>query len=159
VLNTGIGCIYSGAGAIDVAYRRDAAPANVPLQVFLPAWTRNLMRADLTAQEPGDAVLGISDAELSRYLSARGLAVTWTLDGETGQAFGTQASGLLVDFPAAVVAYVFPSGAFVFADGGTLDLDVVRDSALNAANDFETLFEQWEMVVRRVTVQVLARVS
>ena len=79
VLNAGIGCIYSGAGAIDVAYRRDAAPANVPLQVFLPAWTRNLMRADLTAQEPGDAVLGISDAELSRYLSARGLAVTWTL--------------------------------------------------------------------------------
>jgi hypothetical protein len=123
---------------------------DAPLQVFLPAWTRNLLRADLTAQEPVDSTLGVTDAELSRYLSVRGLAVTYALDGEAGQGFSAQnPEAWLADWPGNVVAYMFPAGAFVFGDGGTLDLGIVRDSALNAANDFEVFFESWEMALRR----------
>ncbi len=108
------------------------------------------MRADLTAQMPGDAVLGVTDAELSRYLSARGLAVTWTLDGEAGQRFADQAADAgLADFPTHVVAYVFPAGAFTFLDGGVLDLGIVRDSVLNAANDHMVFSESFEAVARR----------
>ncbi len=59
--------------AAAIRNRGRMAPGS-PLQVLLPSWTRSLLRADLTAQMPGDAILGVTDAELSRYLSARGLA-------------------------------------------------------------------------------------
>jgi hypothetical protein len=135
--------------AAAIRNRGRMAPGS-PLQVFLPSWTRSLMRADLTAQMPGDAILGVTDAELSRYLSARGLAVTWTLDGEAGQRFGDQAADAgLVDFPTHVVAYVFPAGAFVFADGGVLDLGIVRDSVLNSGNDHMVFSESFEAVLHR----------
>ncbi len=129
---------------------RGRMPADAPLQCFLPAWTRNLLRADLTAQEPGDAVLGVSDGEISRYLAMRRLAVTFTLDGEAGQAFGAQTpGGALADFPASVVCYLFAAGSFAFADGGMLDLGIVRDSVLNAANDCVVFSETFEAVLHR----------
>lgn len=160
-LSTAVNVAASNLGAtrqlLPVLERAAAAIRNrgrmaigAPLQVFLPAWTRSLLRADLTAQMPGDAILGVTDAELSRYLSARGLAVTWTLDGEAGQRFGDQtADAGLAEFPTHVIAYVFPAGAFVFADGGVLDLGIVRDSVLNAANDHMVFSESFEAVLHR----------
>ncbi|MGY1712604.1 hypothetical protein ACI8AC_24150 [Geodermatophilus sp. SYSU D00758] len=74
----------------------------------------------------------------------------WTLDGEAGQAFGAQtAGGALASFPANVVAYVFPAGAFAFMDGGVLALGIVRDSVLNAANDHMVFSESFEAVLHR----------
>jgi hypothetical protein len=142
---------------------RSRMAADAPLQVFLPAWTRNLMRADLAMQEPGDSTLGVTDQELSRYLAAQKLAVTWALDGESGTGFPTQsADSELAAWPGNVIAYMFPPGGMVFADGGTLDLGIVRDSTLNAANDYEVFFEAWEMGLHRageslrLTIPVLA---
>jgi hypothetical protein len=35
----------------------------------------------------------------------------------------------------------FPEGTFLYIDGGTLDLGLVRDSTLNSTNDFQVFGE------------------
>jgi hypothetical protein len=43
---------------------------------------------------------------------------------------------------------IFPEGAFIHVDGGTLDLGLVRDSTLNSTNDFQIFGETFENVAR-----------
>ncbi len=124
-------------------------PANAPLQLILPDWARGILRSDLALQEPGDAKLGVTDAELASYLAVRHLSPTWAMDGEAGQQFDPQDPGPVNAWPTSVVSYLFPAGAFQFLDGGTLDLGIVRDSTLNAANDFMTFTETFEAVLFR----------
>ncbi|MGY2005308.1 major capsid protein [Blastococcus sp. SYSU DS1024] len=128
---------------------RPWADPNAPLQLILPAWARGLLRSDLALQEPGDSTVGVSDADLAAYLATRNLAPTWALDGEAGQEFDAQARGPVNAWPTEVVSYMFPAGAFAFLDGGTLDLGLVRDSTLNAANDFSTFTETFEAAIFR----------
>lgn len=120
-----------------------------PLQLILPHWARGILRSDLALQEPGDATLGVSDADLAGYLSSRFLSPTWALDGEAGQQFNPQAPGAVNAWPTSIVSYLFPAGAFQFLDGGTLDLGLVRDSVLNAANDYTIFSETFEAVLFR----------
>lgn len=113
-------------------------------RVLLPAWARELMSADTVNSQfyRGQVEPGNADALLRAY----GVEPTWYLDTETGagQIFGTQSAGALLDFPTTVVAYIFPEGSYLFLDGGTLDLGVVRDSTLNSTNDFEVFAETFE---------------
>jgi hypothetical protein len=41
---------------------------------------------------------------------------------------------------------LFAEGDWLFLDGGTLDLGLVRDSALNKINRYQTFVETWEGV-------------
>ena len=76
--------------------------------------------------------------------------VTWALDevNATGQPVAppAQASGALVAFPTSVSFPVFPEGSFLYLDGGTLDLGVVRDTTTIAANEYATFVETFESV-------------
>lgn len=44
---------------------------------------------------------------------------------------------------------LFAEGSFQFLDGGRLDLGVVRDSVLDATNDYETFVETFEGIAFR----------
>jgi hypothetical protein len=44
---------------------------------------------------------------------------------------------------------LYVEGSFQFLDGGRLDLGVVRDSVLDATNDYETFVEPFEAVAFR----------
>jgi hypothetical protein len=52
-------------------------------------------------------------------------------------------------WPTEVIGYLFPAGAFVFLDGGKLDVGIIRDSTLTAANDYMLFSETFEGVVFR----------
>jgi hypothetical protein len=52
-------------------------------------------------------------------------------------------------WPASVISYMFPAGAFQFLDNGTLDLGLVRDGTHNAANDYMLFSETFEAVAFR----------
>ena len=41
---------------------------------------------------------------------------------------------------------LFPEGSFLFLDGGVLELGIVRDSVLNAENQFQIFGESFENV-------------
>jgi hypothetical protein len=62
-------------------------------------------------------------------------------------------------FPATLQFLIYPAGGYVRGDGGTIDLGVVRDSVLNATNDYTAAWtEQMYLVAqlgpdaRKVTV-------
>lgn len=134
------------------AYRsRHRMNPNAKLRVIFPEWFKNALRADLTKQLPGDGqevTFKLTEAAINSWFAARDIQVTWALDGETGQIFGSQAAGALVDFPSTVIWYLFSEGTFLFLDGSTLDLGIVRDSTLNGTNDYKIFLETFEGVAK-----------
>lgn len=122
-----------------------------PLKAMFPEWFRNALRADLVKQIPGDGqdtAFNLVDATIDKWFAARNVSVTWFLDGEEGQTFGAQEDGALLSYPENVVWYLFPEGTFLHLDGGTLDLGLVRDSTLNATNDYKIFLETFENVAK-----------
>lgn len=136
-----------------VAYRqRHRMNPNESLRVIAPTWIKNLMRADLVMEMPGngnDGNFALADSKIESWFAVRHINVSWTIDGEAGQVFGAQANGALLDYPGTVVWYLFAEGTFLFLDGGTLDLGLVRDSSLNAVNDYKMFVETFEAVAMR----------
>lgn len=150
------------------AYRsRHRLAADESLRVIVPLWLKNEIRSDLVFSMPAGSDedrFGIADNIVNGWFNARHINVTWTLDGEAAggsnaaQIFGTQNAGALNEWPENVVWYLFSEGTFLFLDGGTLDLGLVRDSTLNATNDYKMFVETFEGVAK-VGVEALRVVS
>lgn len=134
------------------AYRsRHRLDADESLRVIVPVWLKNMIRSDLVFSMPAgndEDRFGIADNIVNGWFNARHINVTWTLDGETGQIFGAQSAGALLDWKSTVIWYLFAEGTFLFLDGGTLDLGLVRDSTLNATNDYKMFVETFEGVAK-----------
>lgn len=132
--------------------RRQRLAVNAPMRVILPSWLLDAMVADIAMQMPGDGLesLGIAESRLRSIFSDANVNVTWALDevNATGQPVAppVQIAGALATFPTAVSFPVFPEGAFLYLDGGTLDLGVVRDMTSVAANEYATFVETFESV-------------
>lgn len=131
------------------------------LHAIFPEWFKNALRADLTKQAPSDVdvTFELADTKINTWFSVRNIKVTWAEDGEEGQVFGPQATSEategteavaqpLTEFPDSVIWYLFSEGTFVFLDGGTLDLGLVRDSTLNSTNDYQIFLETFEGVAK-----------
>lgn len=133
------------------SYRnRHRMAAIQPLRAVFPVWFREVLRADVAVDANGTLDnLDIADARIDAFFRSRNVNVTWAYDGEAGQEFGALVDGgTLADYPGEVVWYLYAEGTFAFMDGGTLDLGLVRDSTLNAANDYQTFVETFENVVK-----------
>jgi hypothetical protein len=98
------------------------------------------MAADLALQMPGDAMLN-AYAEIDGYVNARGVILTTSIDLNV---FGAQSVGALLEFPDTFAWYLFSEGSFLFLDGGTLDLGIIRDSTLVNTNDYKMFVETFE---------------
>jgi hypothetical protein len=114
-----------------------------------PYWLLDMIRTDIARQMPVgtlDETLALADAAISRWFAVRGLTPVWLYDGEVadGQIFGPQGDGPALGWPDHVVQYLYPTGSWLFLDGGTLDLGIVRDSTLNSTNDFQLFAESFE---------------
>jgi len=149
---------------------------NAPLRLIAPSWMRDLMRADICMQMVGDTLvsLEVADSQLARWFAVRNVNVTWHLDGinppdvdlatdivTPSQVYTLLATnspvpswpnngGANIINPVAVVSTVlFREGDWLYLDGGTLDLGVVRDSTLNGLNRFQTFSESFETTAFR----------
>jgi len=154
-------------GTVDqavAAFRyRQRVPRTIRLRAILPEFAKDMLRADLARTAFQDTnPLAVSDAEIDGWFSARGVVVTWTMDSLPAQAsspgvigypvqgFGTQpANAALLDWPHTINWFLWPEGTFQFLDGGMLDIGVVRDSLLNATNDYEVFLESFEGLLFR----------
>jgi hypothetical protein len=134
-------------GRAAAAYRsRHRLDADAPLRAIIPAWIKDAMAADLAIAAPGDSTLN-AYAEIDGYIASRGINATYALDVAGGSAaFGAQSGGAMVEFPDTFVWYLFAEGSFLFLDGGTLDLGVIRDSTLVGTNDYKMFVETFENV-------------
>lgn len=132
-------------GRAAAAYRsRHRLEADAALRVIMPAWVKDAMAADLALSMPGDNTLN-AYGEIEGYLAARGINVTFTLDGDV---FGAQGASAMTEFKDTFVWYIFAEGTFLFLDGGTLDLGIIRDSSLVGTNDYKMFIETFEGVAK-----------
>jgi hypothetical protein len=113
------------------------------LKAIIPAWVYDAMAADLTLNMPGDNHLGAGRGEIDGYLASTNVDLVASLDlNSFGAQPGTAAK--LLEFPDTFDWYLFAEGTFLFLDGGTLDLGIIRDSSLVNTNDYKMFIETFE---------------
>lgn len=118
-----------------------------PLTFVYPEWLFDNVRSDLARQMPVgtlDETLAVADAEIEAFLASRNLRTVAIKDGESGQGFAAQPDGHALPWPSTVVTYLYPSGSWLFLDGGSLDVGMFRDSTLVAANNYRFFAETFE---------------
>ena len=105
------------------------------LEVILPRWLRGAMRSDLR-RRTGVQIEAYNDSMLMSLFDALNVRVQWVTDWQMGSTGfpGGPVPALL--WPSTVQFMIFAPGTFVLGQGMTLDLGVIRDSTLNATNDF-----------------------
>lgn len=136
-------------------YRDRYRIKGVPLRAIIPSWVVNVLRGDLIkgpfeSQSPGE-FFGMSDDEIQSFFSKAGVNVTWTLDSAVpatlgGGFFPAITGNALPAWPTSVQWALFPEGTWLFLDGGSLDLGVIRDSQLVRTNDYMEFSETFESV-------------
>jgi hypothetical protein len=132
-----------------VAYRsRHRIDPSTQLQAVIPFWVYDAMAADLTLSMPGDGTLSISKSEIDAYLAHSNVTLTPVMDNTNSTSpssvFGSQSAAALLEFPDSFKWFLFAEGTFLFLDGGTLDLGIIRDSTLVGTNDYKMFIETFE---------------
>lgn len=116
-----------------------------PLQAIIPNWVYEALAADMTLQMPGDDKMGVAKAEINGYLAGSNVKFTPSYDLNE---YGTQAAGALNAWGTTFDWFLFSEGTWLFLDGGSLDLGIVRDSALVGTNDYRMFVETFEGVAK-----------
>lgn len=126
------------------AYRsRHRIDPTTQLRAIIPSWVIDAMSADLTLAMPGDNTIALGAAEINGYLASSNVSLVASLDADV---FGAQSTGALNEFADSFTWYLFAEGSFIFLDGGTLDLGIIRDSGLVGTNDYKMFVETFEGV-------------
>lgn len=132
------------------AYRQiHRIPRSQTLTAILPEWLKELIKIDI-AREIGHGEAGsrdqlaVTEQQVVDLIRAADVNPIFHLDGQpesveggVSQVFATPVKGAIKPFPTKMVWYFFAEGMMQFLDGGRLDLGVVRDSTLDATNDYE----------------------
>ncbi len=129
------------------------------LKLIIPNWVYDAMAADLALSMPGDGTLSVSKSEIDGYLANLNVDVVAHFDDSSANGvFGAQGAAALLEFPDTFKWYLFAEGTFLFLDGGTLDLGIIRDSSLVGTNDYKMFIETFENVAK-VGIESLAVTS
>jgi hypothetical protein len=132
-------------GRAATAYRsRHRLDPAMQLRLIAPYWIKDAMAADLTLAMPGDSTMN-AYGEIDGFLAARGVNVTWSHDLNV---YGAQSTGAMNEFSDTFNWYLFAEGTFLFLDGGTLDLGIIRDSTLVGTNDYKMFVETFEGIAK-----------
>lgn len=128
-------------------------PVGSILETVFPLWTKELIRADL-AMRTGVNLTAVDDAMIDEHFAIRKVRAQFLHDYQPLYSVAPA-----TDFPTSLQFLIYPAGGYVRGDGGTIDLGVVRDSVLNATNDYTAAWtEQMYLVAqmgpaaRKVTV-------
>jgi hypothetical protein len=125
--------------------------ANSRFRIVAPTYVRDIILSDLiNSQFDRFAIQGYDGVD--SFLRAHLVDPIWTIDGENDsgdtQYFAAQGAGALVHYPSPVKWFLFPEGTWIWVTMGTLELGIVRDSVLNAQNDFQVFGEGFETVAQ-----------
>ncbi len=133
------------------------------LEVIAPRWLRGVMRSDLRKRMgSGTDMLAVTDAYLMSLFDAAHVRVQWVNDYQVRTAGFPGVPGTLpTAWPTTVEFMMYAPGTVVLGQGMRLDLGIIRDSVLNATNDYtaEWMEECWLIFnpgheVRRLTVNI-----
>lgn len=122
--------------------------ANDVLEVVLPIWALEEIRADV-AKRNGVDMLAVSDTEIMSWFDVRNVRVQFVSDWQLGTGDLPGQTTPLTAWPNSVQFMIYAAGTFILGSGLDLDLGVVRDSTLNATNDFTaTWTEECHLIAR-----------
>jgi hypothetical protein len=119
------------------------------LEIVAPFWVRNVLRADL-AWRTGVDLLSVTDAMINSFFADRNLRVQWVNDWQIRAAGQFGNATPMTAWPTSAQFMVYAAGTFVRGQGLSLDLGVIRDSVLNAENDFTAAWSEECQLVARV---------
>jgi hypothetical protein len=104
------------------------------LEVVLPIWVVDVIVADLAHRREAEFV-AVTESQIQAWLNSRGVRAQFVDDYQVRGAlqFGNATS--MIAWPTSVTFMLYAAGTFMYGNGLQLDLGVVRDSTLNAAND------------------------
>lgn len=140
-------------GATD--YRtRYAMDEDAILEAVYPYWVLEACRSDL-GYRPGLnslELMRVVDAEITGLFTSRNVRPQFVSDWQVRGAsqFGLPVASGIVAWPATVQFMLYAAGTFVHGQGMSLDLGVVRDSTLNAENDFTAAWAEETHLVAKV---------
>lgn len=120
------------------------------LEVVLPHWIIPAMRADATKRTGVDMV-NVTDNMIADWFDTRHIRAQFVSDWQvrTTGLPGFTANGGMNSWPTTVDFLIYAAGTFVRGNGMSLNLGVVRDSTLNAENDFTALWmEECHLIAR-----------
>ena len=124
---------------------RYAMDEDAVLEVVFPFWLLELMRSDLGYKPGIDSLdmMQVVDAAIIGLFTSRNVRPQFVSDY---QVRGTGLPGVstenLAVWPTAVTFMLYAAGTFVHGTGLQLDLGVIRDSVLNAENDYTALWAE-----------------
>ncbi len=132
-------------GSLRARLRMDDRQA---MRLIGPTWVRDQLRTDIARTLPGypDDNMALADATIASWFSVRNAAPVWSPDVDIAWAL-TQPAGALVNWPSTARFIFYPDGAYLWLDGGSLDLGLMRDSVLTSTNDLQFFSEASENVV------------
>jgi len=120
-----------------------------PFRLVTDVAALDIMAEDLAVSmhgESNDENLAQAERIINGALAARRINVTWSNDLQVPGAQGDNTTA--ANYPTSVPFAFYPEGTFLHLDQGTLDVGIMRDSALVEANDVKTFVETFEGVHR-----------
>jgi hypothetical protein len=121
------------------------------LEVVAPFWLKAVLRAGFLWRHEEYEDTSVADAEIQRFFTDRNVRVQWVNDWQVrGSSQFGNATTPMTAWPVSAQVLVYAAGTFLLGNGLTLDLGVVRDSVLNAENDFTAAWSEECHLVAKV---------
>lgn len=125
------------------------------LEVVLPFWIIGAMRADLSRRQGVTMQeIGITDNQIADWFDARHIRAQFVSDWQVRASGQIGNATPITSWPTSVDFLVYAAGTIMIGNGMTLDLGVVRDSVLNAENDYTAAWAEECHLVARVGHEV-----
>ena len=142
--------LYNAAALAAVDYReRFGMGVDEVLEIVYPSWVREVIRADL-AWKAGVDIQAVTDQTINAYYATRNVRVQWVDDWQVRGVSQFGGSAAVTAWPTTAQFMIYAAGTFVRGNGLTLDLGVIRDSVLNAENDYTAAWSEECQLVARV---------
>jgi hypothetical protein len=106
------------------------------MEAVFPRFAKDKIRADMSMRTGVDSWQAVSDSMIADWFDARNIRTQFVSDWQVRASGQPGASTRPTNWAVNTQYMMYPAGTFVRGQGMTLDLGVVRDSVLNATNDY-----------------------
>ena len=119
------------------------------LEWIMPAWAKGPIRADLAKRTGVSDFMCVPDSAIAQWFDCRNIRVQFVDDFQVRATGQPGAATAITQYPSFVNGLLYAAGTVARGNGMTLDLGVVRDSTLNAENDFTAAWmEECHLIAR-----------
>jgi hypothetical protein len=116
---------------------------------ILPAWSKGAVRADLAKRTGVSDFMCVPDSAIAQWFDCRNIRTQFVDDFQVRAAGQPGAATPITQYPSLVNGLMYAAGTVARGNGMSLDLGVVRDSTLNAENDFTAAWmEECHLIAR-----------